>query len=234
MPNRTNRRIGSIAVLFAALALVLAACGPSSDGSNGSARSNSASGGSSDSDASGDSAGDAASSGDFCAKLQSAEKNAIGVDDDPTAALAALAALEANAPDELKKHFAVMAELIDELAALPSDHIDSMAAAMEIAFRPEVIAAGMALEEYASETCGFDLDSASGGGDFDPIDGDTSFSDDFDDEFRRQQLERELRRRRWPRARGCRRRKRPRRRRLMGGQGQRHRDLQQPVRRDHR
>jgi len=177
-----------VSALAAAITFGLAACGQTTSDSQGSAEADSgsasgSSGGSSDSGTGtgSGSAGTPTASDDFCAGIEAAEQSGIEADEDPSAALAALAELEASAPDDLKAHIAVLADLVEELAALPSDDLDSMGVAMEMAFRPEVIAAGLALEEYALEECGIELESSSSSGD--GLDPDFDFDSEFDSEF---------------------------------------------------
>lgn len=95
--------------------------------------------------------------------------------DDPTKAVAALAALGDVAPDDLKESFDVLSGVVEELGALDPDDPDFVTQSLEIVMDPAVQDAAEAIDGFTMDECGVDLDGE------DPLD-DGSFDDDmFDD-----------------------------------------------------
>lgn len=117
----------------------------------------------------------------FCAKvgeLDAMRGPPIDSSEDPEAAAEAEALFDdlvASAPEELRGHLEVLADLWDEFDSLEdsaggsADPEEAMGDAFAMVFDPEVIAAGLAIEEFLVEQCGMDPSSTSGLGMDDPM-----------------------------------------------------------------
>lgn len=112
----------------------------------------------------------------FCAALAAdAAGGQVDMDEDFEAGMAELERLRELAPGEIRDSLDTMMEVFTELENLDGDDEESFAAAMEVMFSPEVIAAGTRLEEFGSQECGIDPDDFE---DSDAIDIDVSVGGD--------------------------------------------------------
>lgn len=93
----------------------------------------------------------------FCDALAEVSANPPS-DDDPAAAVETLLGLADEAPEELQDDFEVLAEAVDEFAEV-EDSPEAMSTVFEIFLRPEVLQASVAIDLYASQECGVELDT---------------------------------------------------------------------------
>lgn len=99
-------------------------------------------------------------------------------DTDVAEVLAELEALAELAPAELVDDFEVMAGAFEQLEGLDEDDPESLEAIFEVVFDEEMLSATLALEAYAEEECGLELEgldptTSGGGGDTGSGGGDT-------------------------------------------------------------
>jgi hypothetical protein len=80
-------------------------------------------------------------------------------DDDDTAAVFALMEQARDAgPDELVDHWDTMIDILGELDALDQDSDEALAKAFELLEDPEYLEAAAAIDDFAEEECGIDID----------------------------------------------------------------------------
>lgn len=130
------RSMRSLSILFAVLALVLAACGDD-DGPSGSD-------------------GGAMSDQEFCALIEEMENQAD--DGDELESFAVFGQIARRAPNnEVRDALLKFAEIAEELDGLDEDDPEAMGVMFGLMLDPEVQAASESIENYVSDVCGFDL-----------------------------------------------------------------------------
>ncbi|MCD9622361.1 hypothetical protein [Rhabdothermincola salaria] len=104
-----------------------------------------------------DEGGDAASSPEeFCSRLQQFQDTFANEEADPET-MAEFAALADDAPDEdLRTALQQMEQIAEEVSGVDENDPDAMAAMLELAFSPDVVAATETIDDYGVENCGFE------------------------------------------------------------------------------
>lgn len=95
--------------------------------------------------------------GDFCGVLRELAERQAG-QEDPAEILESLAVAGDAAPKELRPAFAVLAGVAEQLQGLDEADADYFADTLEIVMDPAVQDAADSIDQYASDTCGVDLD----------------------------------------------------------------------------